>query len=284
MADELEEQSIDELWAQATGATDEAVDDTDTIPDDDSDLLGDEPETANDTDESASDAASSQFNIEAHLPRIAEYLQKEVLPKRDEQLLHEAQNRARQSQKARDEQIKAQLAPLVDQFKRLEEQGLYTREDSQREYARAYQAVNAETEKRERDQADADVRQRWLAQSQGNSQQQAQQQAPDSYESVKQIASTEVTMQNILDQSGLTEQDPELAAVPLTITHADPKEALDYFKFKVATAVQEKQQRVKASAKPKPMIDMGHGGSGGAGNPLSGIEDTDQLWELAMKG
>jgi hypothetical protein len=90
-------------------------------------------------------------------------------------------------------------------------------------------------------------------------------------------------MNQMLEQSGLTDQDPELANVPLKVTHDDPNEALDYFKVKVESAVKEKQQRLQTGAKPKPFIDMGTGGGAGAVNPLAGIEDNDQLWDMAMK-
>lgn len=277
-----QEQSLDELWAKGKTDETEAVVDatTDPLPDDDSDLLGDEPQT--EADAANVGAPAGQFDLEAYLPRIAEYLQKEVLPSRDEQLLREAQNRARQSQKARDEQIKATLAPLVDHFRKLEQQGLYTREDSQREYAAAYKAVASETEAKEHAQQEAELRQRWLASQQGGSIP-AQQQAPVPGERPIWLASTEARMNQILEQSGLTETDPEWASVPLSITHPDPNEALDYFRTKVASAVQERQKRLQATAKPKPMIDMGTGGGAGASNPLAGIEDTDQLWELAMR-
>ena len=277
-----EEKTLDELWEAGTQETDaESVATDAPIPDDDSDVLGDEPESE-DEDVSASEPEKPYGLEAAQLQAIEKYFNEKVLPAREEAWLREAQKRARQGEKEQDKRIKEQLAPLVDQYKRLEEQGLFSREDSQREYAAAYQKVQQDIEAKENQQAEAELRQRWLAQSQGNTQQ-APQSDPDSYERVKQIASTEVTMQNILNQSGLTDADPELQSVPLKITHEDAKEALDYFAFKVATAVKTKEQRVKASAKAKPFIDMGTGGGSGAGNPLSGIEDTDTLWELAMR-
>jgi DNA-binding Lrp family transcriptional regulator len=273
-----DEKTLDELWVEGTSGTDsEPVATEDAIPADDSDLLGDESQS--DTDAPASLPDSTPPLEEAQLQRIAEYLQEKVLQPREEALLREAQNRARQSQKAQDERIKSQLAPLVDQFKRLEEQGLYTREDSQREYAAAYQRANRDLEARETQQSQAELYQRWLAQSQQN----AAQSNPVPSQNPTYVTSTEARMNQILAQSGLTDQDPELNNVPLKVTHDDPIEAVDYFRVKVASAVQAKKERLQASAKPKPMIDMGTGGGAGAGNPLAGIEDTDQLWEMAMK-
>lgn len=278
-----QEQSLDELWEKGkTGETDEPLVATDeSIPDDDSDVLGDEPQ-APETDAANAGAPAGQFDLESLFPQIAERFQKEFAPQIQSQAVEEAMRRMKQSQKARDEQIKASLAPLVDHFKKLEQQGLYTREDSQREYAAAYKAVASETEAKEHAQQEAELRQRWLQTQQGGSIP-AQQQAPVPSERPIWQASTEARMNQILEQSGLSESDPEWASVPLSITHPDPNEALDYFRTKVASAVQERQKRLQASAKPKPMIDMGTGGGAGASNPLAGIEDTDQLWELAMR-
>jgi DNA-binding Lrp family transcriptional regulator len=274
-----DEKTLDELWVEGTSGTDEAAEaSTGPIPADDSDVLGDESQSDTDAPASSIEDQSPPFT-EAQLERLAAYMQEKVLPARDEQLLREAQNRARQSQKAQDERIKQQLAPLVDTYKRLEEQGLFTREDSQREYAAAYQKTAREIEAREQQQSQAELYQRWLASGQQN----VAQSNPVPNQNPTYVTSTEARMNQILAQSGLTDQDPELNNVPLKVTHDDPIEAVDYFRVKVASAVQAKKERLHATAKPKPMIDMGMGGSGGAGNPLAGIEDTDQLWEMAMK-
>jgi hypothetical protein len=254
-----DEKSLDELYELGTRETDEAADATaDTIPDDDSDLLGQA-----DADESAS-TPTNQFDIESLYPQFVERFQKEIVPQIQSQAVEEAMRRVKQGNKARDEQIKLQLAPLVDHLKRLEGQGLYTREDSARD----------EAEQREQQNVAAETRQRWLAQQQAP--------VPSEQRPIWQ-ASTEARMNQILEQSGLLDTDAELQTVPLSITHPDPNEAVDYFRVKVESAVKAKQQRLQASAKPRPMIDMGTGGGAGQGNSLAGIEDTDQLWEMAQR-
>jgi hypothetical protein len=267
--DEEREPTTDELWDQHTSETDEAVvATTDDIPDDDSDLLG------NDDAETPSPVAPA-FDVEAYYPQFVERFQREVAPQIQSQAVEEAMRRMKMSNKQRDENIKAQLAPLVDQLKELEEQGVYTREDSQRAYAKRYQSVASETEARERAQQNAETRQRWL-------QSQAQQ-TPVPSERPIYVTSTEARMNQILEQSGLSENDPEFKSVPLSITHPDPNEAVDYFKVKVESAVKARNQRLQTNAKPKPFIDMGTGGGAGQGNSLAGIEDLDQLWEMSQR-
>lgn len=266
-----EDKTIDELWEQATHEPDAPADATaEDIPADDSDVL-EEPK-AEATDAPASPPAP-QFDLEQVFPAFAERFQKELAPQIQSQAVEEAMRRMKQSAKARDEQIKATLAPLVAYLQQQEQQGLIAREDSNRALQEAYRNANREAEEKDRAQTEYELRQQWLS----------RQQQPVPTERPAWIASTEAKMYEALERSGLQETDPEFRLIPTKVTHDDPNEALDYYRVKVATAVQEKQKRLQASAKPKPLIDMGTGGGTGAGNPLAGIEDTDQLWELAMK-
>ncbi len=276
MTDDEREPSIDELYEQSLGAEDE-------LPADDSDLEGDEDAAAEaedqTPDEESDDSAPPGFDPESYLKRVEEHFQKNVLPQYSEQVLREAMNRTRQSQRAREQEIQKQLAPLIAYLSTQEQQGLASREDSQRAIQQQAQKLSQEMDAAESAQQQADLRQQWLA----------LQQQPAPQEVPVWVSSTEARLNQVVERSGLDETDPEFAKLPSKITHSDPNEAIEYMELKVAALVQEKEKRLAQNGqaptrKPKPFVDMGAGGSPGSANPIAGIEDIDQLWQMGTRG
>ena len=290
--DDEQELTSDELWQEAQ--EDEA------LPDDDSDLEADGLEEGTDEDgdgdgtTSRTDApaqSQSQLDKEALYQEFAARFEKEKLPARDEQLAQSVQNRLQQSIKDRDANIKRQLAPLAKYLQGLQTQGFHTPEEASKEYQKAYQELAAEQSAQEQQQQQAGLYQKWLA-----SRQPSQSSAPEGQVQPQQVRDWEALMTQRIQTTTLADDDPEWKQMPLEqqadgsfklkVTHANPQEAFAYVRSWMETLEQQKAQRLaqtapKAQRKNLFPVDMGGGGSVGAGS-TRGIEDTDQLWSMAM--
>lgn len=261
-----EDKTLDELWALTDDGT-PSVEETDSE-------LSEQPTGEAEAEETADATNADEQPTASNEDALLDKWEQERLPRYREEWTRDVMNRMRQSMNDRDANIKAQLAPVWELLQKQAATGYLTEEDAKEQYTQAYRQMHAQAEASEQQRAQAELYQQWAA-----SQPQAQPQdtRPDWARSI------ETRMNNVLAQSGLTDADPELKKIPLQITHPDPNEALDYFELKVATAVQEKKNRL-AQAKPRkerPFVDMGMGGSAGRDNPIAGKEDIDELWNLA---
>lgn len=270
------EQTTDELWeqSQADAATADVDDDAPesfesaTV---ETEAQGTDDETPTDDDNPPA------FDKEALFQEFSQRFAQSVLPSVQQQWLNEAMNRTRQSMKARDEQIKAQLAPVLELLQQQQAMGYVTAEDATAQYREMYQKVAQQQEQREEQAQKAAAYQQFLAQSQ-----------TPAYVKPEWANNYEALMQEVLDNSTLEDGDPELAKIPLTISDPDPNRAFQLFEKWVKTAETNKQNRLAKERPRHPksqgFVDMGTGGGAGATNPLAGIEDTDQLWQLATGG
>lgn len=265
-----EEKNLDELWALTNDGT-PSVDETDSELSEQptGEAEGTETGDATNADDSAT---SEEDDLDARLEaKLAA-----ILPKYRDEWTREVMNRTRQSMTDRDNQIKAQLAPVWKMLQQQAATGYLTEEDAKEQYAQQYRQMHVEAEQYAQQQAQAELYQQWLAQQQPQQQQETRPEWALSIES---------RMNNILAESGLTDADPELKKVPLQITNPNPGEALAHFELAVATAKREKESRLARNPmrpkKERPFVDMGMGGSAARDNPLSGKEDIDELWNMA---
>jgi hypothetical protein len=259
-----DELSSDQVWENVL-----ALDATASVPDE-----GEIDATPTEETTPETDPNEAAFN--AFLPRVVQHFEQNVLPQYRDQWLREAQNRARQSQDERQKRIEQRLQPLFDTLQRLQTDGYLSPEDAQKQLAAAHQQVSQQEDAQAKAQSDWEQRQAWLAST--NAQTQAAQPAW--------AGQWEQAINGVLQQSKLEEGDPELELIPTTLTDPDPTRALALMRESVATAEKMKEQRIASERprRPKPFVDMGTGASGGNGNPLAGIEDVGDLWNLAQGG
>ncbi len=258
------EPTTDDLWLQTQ--TDDA-----TAPVEESDT----PETTTPTDDEP-EAAAQPFDPEAFKRELYEHFEKTVLPQREEQVLREAQKRARQSQEDREKRINDKLAPVWALLQRQQQAGYLTPEDAQAQLREAHQQVTQQEEAQAKQQAEWEQRQQWLA----------RQQPSQPARAVDAEGWGKIFTQ-ILQSSGLKDGDPELELIPLEVSDPDPLRAKALIESAVAEAVKTKQQRIKdtparKTADLRTMPDMGVGAGAGGVNPLAGIEDMDELWKLSQ--
>jgi hypothetical protein len=100
-------------------------------------------------------------------------------------------------------------------------------------------------------------------------------------------AQVEQQFAQIWQASGLQPNDPEVALLPTQLS-GDPQNAVSQYRQAVQNALYAKQLRMKAaSQQPKktpPRVDMSSGQQVPRNtNPLAGIEDPDELWNLAKQ-
>lgn len=268
------EQNTDELWEQSF-----AEDGTPLVADADSETLADSTDEAGTEEQADATTAEGQDTPESDdddFDARVEARLAALLPRYRDEWTRDVMNRTRQSMTDRDNQIKARLAPVVALLQKQQQAGYLTPEDANEQYQQAYRQMHVQADEAERKQAQAELYQQWLAQ-----------QTPQSQQETRPAwaLSIESRMNHLLEQSGLTDADPELKKVPLTITNPDPNEALTYFELAIATARKEKETRLaqapRQARKEKPFVDMGVGGSAGRENPLAGKEDIDELWKMA---
>lgn len=224
-----------------------------------------------------------EFDIEPYLPRIEERLRETLLPKFREEAAAEVMKRTRQSLEARDKAIAAQLQPLNEVLEKLVQQGVLSEQERTAELFRRVQMAamgyDQAQAQREAEAQIAAIRQQQMS---------ADQPQPEW------VVSTERQFEQILQNSGLAADDPELAIVPKEITNPDPYKAVAEFKAAVETAARAKQVRLgeanggngatqPAARARVPFIDMGTGAGAGKPNPIANIEDPDELWRASGK-
>lgn len=264
-----EEKNLDELWA----LTDDG---TPSVDEADSELSEQPTGEAEGTETGDATNADAETSSEDDLDARLEAKLAALLPRYRDEWTRDVMNRTRQSMTDRDNQIKAQLAPVWELLRQQAATGYLTEDDAKEQYAQQYRQMHAQAEANAQQQAQAELYQQWLAQQQPQQQQETRPEWALSIES---------RMNNILAESGLTDADPELKKVPLQITNPNPGEALAHFELAVATAKREKESRLARNPtrpkKERPFVDMGMGGSAARDNPLSGKEDIDELWNMA---
>jgi hypothetical protein len=273
LMNEFPEKTTDELWDES-----QRDDATASVDDEDSDALGTATAETN-TDESSEetpDDEDAQFE-DALFLKFSERFKQEVLPSLQQQVIAETMNRTRQSMKARDEELQKQLAPLVKNLQKQQQQGYITAEDANAQYQEALAEERQAQAERELQAQQHAAAQAWAAQGQ-----------TASTPTPGWATTWEQQMNLLLERSGLKDTDPEFQYVPLQLSDPDPKNAMAVFKQGIATALEEKKVRLakERPAKPKSdgFVDMGTGGGAGKENPIANVDDPDQLWALAKGG